>query len=74
MTTAMKTFKRAYRVERSNTGCYAFRGQEIFFDDAISYDGREFDWEIVEELTGWGPWTHAVVVRYGDESVHYFAR
>ena len=76
MTTATKTqtFKRAISVSRSDTGCYEFTGHEMFFDDATSYRGREFTWEIVEPLKGWGGWSHCVRVNYGPASSYFFAR
>lgn len=71
--TATKTFSRAIKVRRSNTGCYEFTGVlDMEFAAAISY-GR-FTWEVVEPLTGWDEWTHAIRVTYGDQEVYYFVR
>lgn len=74
MNTATATFSRAIHVCRSDTGCYAFAGRDQFFADAIGYRFIPFDWQIVEPLTGWGDWTHAVRVMLGNEAVYYFVR
>ena len=72
--TPTQTFTRAIHVERSDTGCYAFAGREMFFSDVISYQSTEYEWETVELLAGWGGWTHAICVTYGFEQHYYFAR
>jgi hypothetical protein len=72
MTTA--TFSKAVHVYRSETGCYEFAGREKFFDDAISFEGENFEWEIFGSLLGWGKWTHVVCVTYGDRIAYYFVR
>ncbi len=72
--TTTATFTKAIRVSRSDTGCYEFTGRQMFFDDVIAYRGTRFDWEVIEPLTGWGDWSHAIRVNYGPEQVYFFAR
>lgn len=75
MTTATETFRRAIRVSRNDQGQYSFLATwDQPFRNVATYDGQHWDHEIVEELTGWGDWTHCVAVIIGDERIHYFAR
>ena len=74
MTTATRVFSRAIHVRKSDTGCYEFATtRDDFFQDVISYHGKSFAWEIVEPLTGWGKYTHAIRVMQGDQAIYYFA-
>lgn len=77
MTTATTTnqFTRAIHVHRSDEGTYEFATTYAdFFEDVTSYRGTQFEWHIIEPLRGWGDWTHAIRVIYGDSTCCYFVR
>jgi hypothetical protein len=75
MNTANQAFRRAIRVRRSDSGQYEFATtRDGTFRRAVSYQGCDFEWEVIETLTGWGDWTHAISVAYGDRIVYYFVR
>lgn len=68
-------FTRAIHVRRTSDGIYEFASTaDAHFVGVINPYGRQYDWSVVEPLLGWGGWTHAIKVTYGDADVFYFVR
>lgn len=75
MTTATKDFTHAIHVRRTSDRIYEFASTaDAHFVSVINPYGRQYDWSVVEPLTGWGDWTHAVKVMHGDQDTYYFVR